>query len=57
VILDRHPELFDNSEVDDLSLVLFFFYEKLKGEKSEWWPSLQITNLSELPYRWEESEI
>jgi len=31
-VIDEHPELFDDNEVDDMSLILFFLYEKMKGE-------------------------
>ena len=56
-MLERHPELFNDCDIDDMAIVLFYFHEKLKGDKSKFWPSIQITNLSELPYRWSEEEI
>ena len=49
VLIDRHPELFEDSDVDDPALILFYFYEKLQGEKSFYWPLISITNVSDLP--------
>lgn len=37
-LMDKHPEIFDKIVEDDFSLIIFYFHEKLKGEKSFWYP-------------------
>lgn len=51
-IIDKHPEVFNKHHEVDLALVLYTFYEKLKGENSFWAPSFAIMNLSDLPAFW-----
>lgn len=53
-LIDQHPEIFNKHKEDDMSLVLYIFHEKLKGEKSFWLPYLNIINLSDLPAFWDE---
>lgn len=40
-----------------MSLIIFYLREYERWEKSPWYPSLAITNLSELPVAWSEEEI
>lgn len=56
-LIEAHPTLFGSNEVEDLSMVLFFLHEKLKGEASFYYPAIQIMNTSELPYRWSDEEV
>lgn len=56
-LITKHPEIFDKHEEDDFSLVIFYMREYMRGSESPWWPSIQITNLSELPLHWSEEEI
>ena len=53
----KHPEIFDRYVEDDWTIIIWYFYEYLKGEKSYWYPIINITNLSELPYSWKDEEI
>lgn len=56
-LIKKHPEIFEKHEEDDFALIIWYLYERLKGEKSEWYPCLAITNLSELPFSWKDEEI
>lgn len=55
--MDKHPEIFNKFSEDDMSLIIFYFHEKLMGEKSPFFPMINITNLSELPAFWSPEEI
>lgn len=55
--MEKHPEIFNKHVEDDMALIIWYLYEYLKGEKSEWYPSISITNLSELPFTWSDEEI
>lgn len=56
-LIKKHPEIFDKMVEDDMSIIIFYFHEYLKGEKSFWYPMLAITNLSDLPFLWSQDEI
>ena len=56
-LMKKHPEIFDKHEEDDMSLIVFYLREYLRGKNSPWYPSIAITNLSELPVVWSEEEI
>lgn len=56
-LFEKHPEIFDKIVEDDMSLIIFYFHEYLKGEKSFWYPMIAITNLSDLPFMWSQEEI
>lgn len=49
-LIEKHPEIFDKIVEDDFSLIIFYFHEKLKGEKSFYFPMINITNLSDIPF-------
>ena len=56
-LVKKHPEVFDRHEEVDQSLIIYAFYEKLKGESSFWKPAFDIINLSHLPAFWTQEEI
>jgi hypothetical protein len=57
-MLERHPAIFkDHYDAEYLVLIIFLFYEMLKGEDSFWHPYFQIINVSDLPMLWTDEEI
>ena len=56
-LMAKHPEIFDKHQEDDMSLVIYTFFEKLKGEKSFWSPAFNIINCSDLPAFWDDEAI
>ena len=36
-LFDRHPEIFDKHQELDLSIVIYVWYERMKGEGSRWY--------------------
>lgn len=57
-IILKHPEIFKNHyDAEYLVLIVYFFYEMLKGEKSFWFPYFDVINISDIPMVWNEDEI
>ena len=59
-IFEKHPDLFDNDETEDADfnmLALFIFYEKLKNEKSFYFPMFEVTEQSFTMLDWTENEM
>lgn len=36
IILEKHPEIFDKHVETDMALVIYFIFERMKGESSKW---------------------
>ena len=56
-LIKKHPDIFNKHNEVDQSLVIFAFHERLKGEKSFWFPAFDIVNISRLPAFWTDKEI
>lgn len=57
-IVVKHPEIFKHHfDAEYLILIIYFWYEMLKGEESFWHPYFQIINISDLPMLWSDKEI
>lgn len=57
-IFGRHPALFKrHQEAEYFRMILFLWYERVKGEKSFWKPYLDIINFTDLPCLWSNEEL
>ena len=57
-LYDDHPEVFKKHyDAEFLTLIVYLWHEKAKGEDSFWKPYLDIVNFTDLPFLWEESEV
>lgn len=56
-LMDKYPEVFNKHHEVDLAIVIYCFYERLKGDKSHWKPYYDIINVSDLPAFWSDDEI
>lgn len=52
--MDKHPEIFDKHVEGDLSLIIFFMFERLKGDKSKWHIHFEIQSRGDLPAFWDD---
>lgn len=54
----RHPDVFsDHLDNEYLIMMVFVMHQKMIGDKSLWYPFWKIISLSDLPMRWDESEL
>ena len=57
-VYSLHPEIFkDHQDAEYQTMIVFVMHQRLLGEKSFWYPFFEIVNVSDLPMRWEDSEI
>ena len=57
-LYDDHPELFKkHREAEYNLLIIFIMHEISQGEKSFWYPYLEIINRPDLPFMWSDSEL
>lgn len=57
-LYDDHPEIFKKHiDADFLTLIVYLWHEKTKGEASFWKPFLDIINFTDLPFLWSDVEV
>jgi len=57
-IITEHPQIFKKHfDAEYLRLIVFIFYERLKGDRSFWKPYFDIVNFTDLPFLWEDKEV
>ena len=57
-VYEKHADIFrDHFDNEYLLMIVFVMHNHLIGERSKWAPYWKIVQLSELPMRWEKSEV
>jgi hypothetical protein len=57
-VYEKHPEIFTTHyDHQYLRLIVYVFYELLKGEKSFWYPYFEVISWSDIPMLWESDEL
>lgn len=57
-LYDAHPQIFKKHyDAEFLTLIVYLWHEKTKGEASFWKPYLDIINFTDLPFLWSDEEI
>lgn len=55
-LFEKHPEIFDKHTESDNALVLYYMYERLKGDKSRWHPFFEVQSIADLPAFWDDEK-
>ena len=58
ILYDSHPEIFKRHyDACYLTLIVYIWHERMKGDNSFWAPYLDIVNFTDLPFLWKDEEL